>query len=237
VGRYGWDVAAGCWYVVVRAPGYETVTSPVVGVPPEVTDLDLDLSAISVALTRSAEKRVYGQSVTLSGSISAVSAGCEASRSVQIQRDVLGGTVDFQDYGGALTTNGTGGFSTTFTPDRSADYRAVAEGNDECGESISPLARVLVAVKVALKASKTKVPKGKSVTFTATVTPCTDGHPGDKVDLYRGARKVASKSLSSTCKATFKIKITKKATFQAKWKKQDDDHEAGASNKVTVKTV
>ena len=42
-GHYGWDVPEGCWYVVVRADGYETRTSPVVGIPPEVTDLDLGL--------------------------------------------------------------------------------------------------------------------------------------------------------------------------------------------------
>lgn len=42
-GYYGWDVAAGCWYVVVEADGYETLVSPVVGVPTEVTDLDLML--------------------------------------------------------------------------------------------------------------------------------------------------------------------------------------------------
>jgi hypothetical protein len=43
VGYYGWDVAEGCWYVVVEAAGYDDLTSPVVGVPTEVTDLDLTL--------------------------------------------------------------------------------------------------------------------------------------------------------------------------------------------------
>ena len=43
-GYYGWDVAAGCWYVVVEAAGYQTLVSPVVGVPTEVTDLDLQLT-------------------------------------------------------------------------------------------------------------------------------------------------------------------------------------------------
>jgi hypothetical protein len=44
VGYYGWDVPEGCWYVRVEAEGYETLVSPVVGVPPEVTDLDLALT-------------------------------------------------------------------------------------------------------------------------------------------------------------------------------------------------
>ncbi len=42
-GRYGWDVSAGCWYIEVRADGYQTLVSPLVGVPPEITDLDLSL--------------------------------------------------------------------------------------------------------------------------------------------------------------------------------------------------
>jgi uncharacterized repeat protein (TIGR01451 family) len=45
-GRYAWDVAAGCWYVTVSAPGYFPQTSPVVGVPPAVTDLDIQLTPI-----------------------------------------------------------------------------------------------------------------------------------------------------------------------------------------------
>jgi putative cell wall-binding protein len=46
-GRYGWDVAEGCWYVVVSKDGYQTVTSPVVGVPPEVLDLDIRLTPVT----------------------------------------------------------------------------------------------------------------------------------------------------------------------------------------------
>lgn len=43
VGYYGWDVSEGCWYVTVEAEGYHPLTSPVVGVPPEVVDLNLQL--------------------------------------------------------------------------------------------------------------------------------------------------------------------------------------------------
>jgi Leucine-rich repeat (LRR) protein len=51
-GRYGWDVATGCWYVVVSAPGYTTKVSPVVGVPPEVTDLDIKLEKAQQTQTK-----------------------------------------------------------------------------------------------------------------------------------------------------------------------------------------
>ena len=43
-GGYGWDVAEGCWFVTVQASGYEPLLSPIVGVPPAVTDLDLALT-------------------------------------------------------------------------------------------------------------------------------------------------------------------------------------------------
>ena len=46
-GYYGWDVSEGCWYVTVDAEGYAPRVSPVVGVPPEVTDLDLALTPIA----------------------------------------------------------------------------------------------------------------------------------------------------------------------------------------------
>ncbi len=47
VGYYGWDVSRGCWYVTVEAESYESLVSPVVGVPPEVVDLDLALTPLA----------------------------------------------------------------------------------------------------------------------------------------------------------------------------------------------
>lgn len=44
-GKFGWDVAEGCWYVVVNAKGYSDQISPIVGVPPNVTDLDIRLAS------------------------------------------------------------------------------------------------------------------------------------------------------------------------------------------------
>ncbi|NJM07135.1 hypothetical protein HC891_14575 [Candidatus Gracilibacteria bacterium] len=55
-GRYGWNVVSGCWYVQVSAPGYIGKISALVGVPPEVTDLDITLQP----LTNGAEqKNIY----------------------------------------------------------------------------------------------------------------------------------------------------------------------------------
>jgi hypothetical protein len=46
-GRYGWDVAAGCWFIEVSKTGYVTKRSTVVGVPTEVTDLHLALQPVA----------------------------------------------------------------------------------------------------------------------------------------------------------------------------------------------
>ncbi|MEI7772713.1 MAG: hypothetical protein WCI67_22165, partial [Chloroflexales bacterium] len=48
-GRYGWNVVSGCWYVQVSAPGYVTKISALVGVPPEVTDLNIVLERAQMA--------------------------------------------------------------------------------------------------------------------------------------------------------------------------------------------
>jgi hypothetical protein len=69
LGHYGWDVAAGCWYVQVTAAGYETLVSPVVGVPPAVTDLDLELQPLPVV----------GEVPGAPGSVSAVAAKLSAA--------------------------------------------------------------------------------------------------------------------------------------------------------------
>lgn len=39
-----------CWYVSVKAEGYRTEISPMVGVPPEVTDLDIQLQPEDAAI-------------------------------------------------------------------------------------------------------------------------------------------------------------------------------------------
>ena len=46
VGHYGWYVPEGCWYVKVKFEGYAPLVSPLVGVPTDVTDLDLELTAV-----------------------------------------------------------------------------------------------------------------------------------------------------------------------------------------------
>ena len=49
IGYYGWNVAKGCWFIKVEATGYKTVISPLVGVPPAVTDLNIKMEPVGGA--------------------------------------------------------------------------------------------------------------------------------------------------------------------------------------------
>lgn len=86
-----------------------------------------------------------------------------------------------------------------------------------------------------------KTPKrGSTVTATANLKVCGD-HAGTKIELQKKAggsfKKVASKSLGSTCRAKFKVVANfKSAVFRSYWPKQDDDHRAGQSKPITVTT-
>lgn len=86
-----------------------------------------------------------------------------------------------------------------------------------------------------------KTPKrGSTVTATANLKVCGD-HASTKIELQRkvGGRfkKIAAKTLGSTCRAKFKVVADfKSAVFRSYWPKQDDDHRAGQSKPVTVTT-
>ncbi|PDW00811.1 hypothetical protein, partial [Candidatus Viridilinea mediisalina] len=81
-GYYGWDVAEGCWYVTVEAPGYERRVSAMAGVPPEVLDLHMHLTPLAGAAipTLSFAQANYdlapgSSSITVEVQLSAASSG------------------------------------------------------------------------------------------------------------------------------------------------------------------
>lgn len=98
----------------------------------------------------------------------------------------------------------------------------------------------LASPKAGLGFNDTTPKKGSTITATAKLKVCGD-HAGTTIELQKKAggkfKKVASKKLSSTCVAKFKVVASfKSATFRSYWPQQDEDHRAGQSKPVTVTT-
>lgn len=74
VGYYGWNVAEGCWYVTVSAEGYVDLTSPVVGVPSEVTDLDLRMVSSTSTACADAQAELAAASAAVQKATSTLNA-------------------------------------------------------------------------------------------------------------------------------------------------------------------
>jgi len=87
---------------------------------------------------------------------------------------------------------------------------------------------------VSLSAKPKQVDEGERTRLRAVVSPCA-GHEGEVVELYRGAKRIATKATNADCVATKRVRLRRTATFRAVSPQQDDDHLAGTSNKVKVR--
>lgn len=101
-------------------------------------------------------------------------------------------------------------------------------------------ATTLASPKAGLGFDDNTPKRGEKITATARLKVCGD-HAGTKIELQKKAggrfKKVASKALSATCTAKFKVTANfKSATFRSFWPQQDEDHRAGQSKPVTVTT-
>jgi hypothetical protein len=98
----------------------------------------------------------------------------------------------------------------------------------------SVTARFIGPKSVALSAKPKQVDEGERTRLRAVVSPCA-GHQGEVVELYRGAKRIATKATNADCVATKRVRLRRTATFLAVSPQQDDDHLAGSSNKVKVR--
>jgi hypothetical protein len=184
----------------------------------------------SATLTSSRQKVVFGRNFTLSGEITSTDPLCVSGVSVDIARDILGGTVTFAPL--TTVTTGSGGeFSLGRKADRSATYRALAQATASC-DATSAQTTVHVNKKVTLGASGTQVASGSPVRLRAGVAPCA-GHQGDPVVFQKktpsGFKSIARKAASSQCVATLRVIVTKTTIFRAVAPKSDADHISGTS--------
>lgn len=73
----------------------------------------------------------------------------------------------------------------------------------------------LLGSRVKVKASKRRVKRGNRIKVTAWVAPC-ESRQGEKVTLYRGKRKLATRALNKGCSARFHPRIARRGAFRVK---------------------
>ncbi|HET89416.1 MAG TPA: DUF11 domain-containing protein, partial [Chloroflexi bacterium] len=168
-GYYGWDVSEGCWYVQVEAEGYSSLVSPVVGVPPEVTDLDLalEMAAPEVMISKSVEGTGGGVGGTanlplrgvVTYTIALNNTGSSPATGV-LMTDTVPAAVDF---GGWIERNGAQPLTPTTVITWSGDIAAETE------ETIRFTATITTALDLA----------GKTITNTAEFSSANAGSGSD----------------------------------------------------------
>jgi hypothetical protein len=190
-----------------------------------------------VSLTVPTAAKKWNSKFTIRGSVTSSSQSCEQGVTVAVQRDELGGSVNYVGWRQDTTGSG-GGYSLTATASSSANYRAVIADDNPCLGDLSGTKKLLVAKKVTRSVSDANVKRGKSVNITGLVKPC-KGHRYDKASLWRKKggrwRKVATDKTNGDCKAFFQRKIRKTSTYQVRSGKQDADHQAGKSAVVKIR--
>jgi hypothetical protein len=164
VGYYGWDVAAGCWYVVVEKEGYVTKSSPVVGVPPEVTDLHLTLT-----------RTVPGPDVAIIGLIATNSGPTRLGRTTVLTATIEAGTyVSYTwDFGDGVTRPGMAVTNHTYT--EPGTYEAKVTAGNRQGSVVATTTVVVEAPPAPTAtptATATSTPTSQpAATSTPTATP------------------------------------------------------------------
>jgi hypothetical protein len=183
---------------------------------------------------------LYNRNVTLSGAVTSDAAApstCTQFVEVNILRDVVGGASEFELFA-TEQTDANGTFSHSFRADLSANYVAEVEELAQCEAATSEPEPVLVKVKVSLRVSDSKVPRGTRVRFTVTTAPC-PATARDRVLLFRAIEgefgKVGSKRTNARCVKSFRRAVRSDSVFQARWPKQADEFLAGRSRSKVVR--
>jgi len=181
--------------------GAGTQTLNVTFTPTDTTDYTTATDSVSLTvnpeqstttLTSSANPSVYGQSITLTATVTAA-------------YGTLTGSVIFMDgttaLGSASLSGGVATFSTSLTTVGTSKLTAVYSGDpDVDGSSSAVLSQTVnkAASQVALSSSSATSVYGQTVTFTATVSAASPGSgtPIGTVTFYNGAAELGTATLS-----------------------------------------
>lgn len=174
----------------------------------------------------------------LSGEIISNDRSCKDFELVVIRHRVAGTSTetDFAE----VETDENGLYSIVFRAQQSAEYRAVAPADDGCAEGTSSTEPIEVRVNVRISTPDRTPRRGSKIRITVRVTP---EHPATRVILERrkgkGFVEVASRRLDDDSLAVFRISASWRGTrtFRATWPEQDDEHEAGTSRGLAIRTI
>jgi Glucose / Sorbosone dehydrogenase len=88
---------------------------------------------------------------------------------------------------------------------------------------------------VAIRAVSRRVKRHRRGSIGVWVTPC-NGHRGDAVTLWRGARNMGTRYLDRACSARFRPRIDRRSSFRATVR-ENSSYLAAISRKLTIKPV
>ena len=170
-----------------------------------------------VALASRSRHIDYGERFPLRGSVSSDVRSCVAQVDLVIYEDAWDDIAYNWTKVKTITTDGDGDFTGFVRPNRSANYRVQLQSPSPCGEARSKTrtARVHITVQLRVEAAGER----NRVDFTAIVSPaCPQRAHNRSVRLEKlvdGAfRLVASKVPDEECKASFRRRVPRTATFR-----------------------
>jgi Ca2+-binding RTX toxin-like protein len=201
--------------------------------------LAVNRAATTVALASSNNPAFSGQSVTFTATVAPQAPGAGSPT----------GTVTFADGRVIVATvavgpGGTATFTTSFAIAGGHAVTAIYSGDANFAGSSQALAEQVVArpahapTTTALTASALVVPKGQTVTFTATVRSALGpGAPTGTVRFQVGNMVVARVRLNAAGQASFKRRFTAKGQFIIRAFYSGDNNFAASAQSITERVI
>lgn len=107
-------------------------------------------------------------------------------------------------------------------------YRLTGKGTSHCGGSG-------LKSRVRLRASRRRVERGARILLTAIASPCKE-RTGARVKLLRNGKPFGTRRIGRTCRAYFRLRITRSARFRV-WIPGDATHPAARSPKLRIRVI
>ncbi len=187
-----------------------------------------------VYLETSNDMARYGTKIFLRGEVAPYPEECPSSEHVTLNRQFLGSEPEVM---GTTVLSPDGSFIISVGAVENANYWvSLSEHSPACHSATSNPVVVEVRVVIGFGVTLPGPKQGSRFRLTTIVMPC---HPGTDIELFSARRGElsmdSSKTLDDDCRVAFVRRLSHNRVFQARWAKQDDDHESGHSRRIFVK--